>query len=443
MSGEVDLDDEIARARLNVPPMPQCPGWCPRWGRSPARSPSPPPPPPPHEGRGPPPHAPPPPAAVAMHPTHHAAPALPGPPTGSTSKQRGGGASEGGEDSDEDDPDVLEDKPRRRGGDGEGEGEEGEEGGEAEPQTPREYSVAVVGVLWPVAVTMENSEDSNTKKFTGAFMNALIFVGVILITTVGVVILYKLNCIKLIVIWLVVTSGLMLGCFGGYLFYLILDAANWPLDWISFMFFSWNFTAVGLVSLFWVAPTLLNHIYLIIISFLMATYLTKLPEWTTWGILIIVALYDLFAVLCPKGPLRILVETAQQRDQPIPALLYNASVLLMMANSPTSSATPQTQPPPTPQVKKKHKKGLKLGLGDFVFYSVLIGRAALFDMLTVFTCFVAIITGLFCTLVLLAIFRKALPALPISIGFGVMFYFLTRIFFMPFIVTLQMAQVFI
>ncbi|KAH3732133.1 presenilin family protein [Pelomyxa schiedti] len=64
-------------------------------------------------------------------------------------------------------------------------------------------------------------------------------------------------------------------------------------------------------------------------------------------------------------------------------------------------------------------------------------------MLTVFTCFVAIITGLFCTLVLLAIFRKALPALPISIGFGVMFYFLTRIFFMPFIVTLQMAQVFI
>jgi presenilin 1 len=96
--------------------------------------------------------------------------------------------------------------------------------------------------------------------------------------------------------------------------------------------------------------------------------------------------------------------------------------------------------------------------GDFIFYSVLVSKAALYSFTSFAACMLVILTGLGGTLILLAVHGKALPgeyssfvlalvlfffewiahtllfiALPISIFLGVIVFFLTRYFMEPWI----------
>lgn len=88
------------------------------------------------------------------------------------------------------------------------------------------------------------------------------------------------------------------------------------IDAVSFVFVLFNVSITGVSGLFFMpAPLMLKQGYLILIGVVVAYLFTFIPEWTSWVLLAVMAIYDIFAVLVPGGPLRMLVETAQERQQ--------------------------------------------------------------------------------------------------------------------------------
>ncbi|KAL4085592.1 hypothetical protein PRIC1_014928 [Phytophthora ramorum] len=89
----------------------------------------------------------------------------------------------------------------------------------------------------------------------------------------------------------------------------------------------------------------------------------------------------------------------------------------------------------------REDKSIKLGLGDFIFYSVLVARASLHGFAVFAACFLSILVGLGVTLYLLARF-DALPALPISLFLGITVYLLTITIISPLVDELQASNIF-
>lgn len=194
----------------------------------------------------------------------------------------------------------------------------------------------------------------------------------------------------------------------------------------------------------------------------------RMPPWTTWTVLIAVSIYgktiywyffcipmlnyfaDLFAVLCPSGPLRLLISMAEERQENIPALIYSAGMASIDAdeNNPIGGYRTQesnsskkidwsawlpfsskskgyttleneedeagssnlstnelqnfadcrpvqcrnSEEEEEDDDEDEDMNAIKLGLGDFIFYSVLVGKASRTDPITLCLCIVAILT---------------------------------------------------
>ncbi|EFO96739.1 CRE-SEL-12 protein [Caenorhabditis remanei] len=355
--------------------------------------------------------------------------------------------------------------------------------------------------------------DSIVEKGLMSLGNALIMLLVVVFMTVLLIVFYKYKFYRVIHGWLIVSSCLLLFLFTTIYVQEVMKSFDISPSAVLVLFGLANYGVVGMMCIHWKGPLLLQQFYLITMSALMALVFIKyLPEWTVWFVLFVISVWDLVAVLTPKGPLRYLVETAQERNEPIfPALIYSSGViypyvLVTAVENPGESREPREpreQPTDTegkfqlavpststgfapapdtgakrakvkrvaqkvqietqstsqgegsggvrvervptrpvqqePPMQQHHddfqeERGVKLGLGDFIFYSVLLGKASsYFDWNTTIACYVAILIGLCFTLVLLAVFKRALPALPISIFSGLIFYFCTRWIITPFV----------
>lgn len=424
----------------------------------------------------------------------------------------------------------------------------------------------------------EQASDSFSEKLGGALLNAIVFVVIVTLVTFMLVALFYYRCTRCLRVYMGISAFTVLAWMGGIVAVQIIKLYSIPIDVITFLICTINFASVGVAAVFFCRmPIMVTQGYLIVIGMLVAFWFTKLPEWTTWVLLLAMAAYDVVAVLTPRGPLNLLVELAIERDEDIPALIYEArptvSGRMQMPPSPaqmgsdaerprvrrwnrrasrSSNPSPDTElgespmssgnasqrgstltaavddsqnlitgPPTEPEVgiigsrlisstgeggalhavsiilhenshmdddtvplvqqqtnspsspatlgrseaefdhrsrpmngATQHSEdgdeetgiglsgAIKLGLGDFVFYSVLVGRAAMYDLMTVYACYLAIVAGLGATLILLAVWQRALPALPISISLGVIFYFLARLVMDPFVLDMSTNLVF-
>uniref|UniRef100_A0A1I7S8D2 GDT1 family protein n=2 Tax=Bursaphelenchus xylophilus TaxID=6326 RepID=A0A1I7S8D2_BURXY len=174
-------------------------------------------------------------------------------------------------------------------------------------------------------------------------------------------------------------------------------------------------------------------------------YLRVLPGPTAWFLLSSIIIWDIFAVLTPLGPLKQITGFAHDYGEDVLRfLMFSTGEVEPAVNERQTagadsdesmgSESEENSEGESEEVKPKTGKktafdalndsSARLGMGDFVFYSLLVGQAASSgSVLATIAPMIGIIIGLTITLTLLTDGDEATPALPVSVFFGIILHF--------------------
>ena len=179
-------------------------------------------------------------------------------------------------------------------------------------------------------VVQTDKESDNSALLGASVLNGLVIIGIVCAITFTIVALLKYRFMKVLYGYLILTFMSLLFFVASEFFRVAVEAYGLDgVDKITYWFSLYNFAMVGTLSIFVPqgVPVWLTQAYLILASVLVAWQLSQFDPWTAWILLILLSLYDLFAVLTPCGPLKVLVDLMQQEDAPSlpPGLLFEAT----------------------------------------------------------------------------------------------------------------------
>ncbi|KAK0414152.1 hypothetical protein QR680_007173 [Steinernema hermaphroditum] len=205
----------------------------------------------------------------------------------------------------------------------------------------------------------------------------------------------------------------------------------------------------------------LHQLYVITnCSLVSVFYLRMFPVHTAWFVLLFIIGWDWFAVLTPYGPLHLVQEKAADYSQDILKFLMfsadsgdsntkiakNVQAELVLKSSPTEADSDSENDSTETAIEGNfddedemqtscssesmtafdafHDDRVRLGMGDFVFYGVLVGKAACSgSILATTAAYSGVCIGLLLTLMVVFKRDDTVPALPNSIALGMLFHF--------------------